>query len=322
MAPSRPARSRVLLVMAALSGAAGVLPAPPENPTPSPAGVVRVPAQEKTLAALAKARPFPAYQTWWPVGASLSTFLSEAIVLEWSALPENRGDLAPVRREVASYIEVVYGRAARPALVDAFAGRRWTPPLQSGELDALSFAFFRSAFEMLAQHRERAGRPLEVERRSFTQRVGQRFFERLADHLQLVLPPRLDDEASVERLKVAIDRVLQFLKDEGYVRTHAAFRFDVRATRRSGDVVQPESAFLANLGRQGVAYALYEMGYPVILPSAVYLFELVGEAQHHSSRTIEELFARAGCEAREVADFDPRGYPPDLVVELWEIRRR
>ncbi|MEM8681700.1 MAG: hypothetical protein AAGF97_20315, partial [Planctomycetota bacterium] len=67
-------------------------------------------------------------------------------------------------------------------------------------------------------------------------------------------------------------------------------------------------------------YALYEMGYPVILPSAVYLYHTVGEAQHHSSRTIEELFDRVGIEARETDDFDPIGYPSDRVVELWEIQ--
>jgi hypothetical protein len=62
------------------------------------------------------------------------------------------------------------------------------------------------------------------------------------------------------------------------------------------------------------------MGYPVILPSAVYLYQTIGEAQHHSSRTIEELFARVNCDARETNDFDPTEYPSDRVVELWEIR--
>ena len=62
------------------------------------------------------------------------------------------------------------------------------------------------------------------------------------------------------------------------------------------------------------------MGYPIILPSAVYLYNTIGEAQHHSSRTIEELFARVGLTARETDDFDPTGFPSDRVVELWEIR--
>lgn len=316
--------SRRLAALGGAMAAVGALGAGPREPgwqAVSPRDMT-VPGQEHTLAGLARARPFPDYQTWWPMGPRLSTFLSEAIVAEWSVLPGNSGDLAPVRNATAEYIDLVYERAPRASLVDTFVSQSWTPPLQSGELDALSYAFFRSAFEILARERERANRPIEVERRLFTERVGRRFFDRLASHLHLSLPPRLDDDASFRRLKEALDHVVQFLKEEGYVRTHAAFRFDVRATRKSGDVVQPAGAFLERLTRQGTAYAVYEMGYPVILPSAVYLFELVGEAQHHSSRTIEELFARVGCEAREVADFDPRAYPPDLVVELWEIRRR
>ena len=67
------------------------------------------------------------------------------------------------------------------------------------------------------------------------------------------------------------------------------------------------------------SFPLYEMGYPIILPSAVYLYNTLGEAQHHSSRTVEELFGRIGYVAREMDDFDPTGFPPDLVVELWEI---
>jgi hypothetical protein len=59
----------------------------------------------------------------------------------------------------------------------------------------------------------------------------------------------------------------------------------------------------------------------VILPSAVHLFQTVGEAQHHSSRTLGELFERAGREAGETHDFDPSGFPSDRVVELWEIRK-
>ena len=80
-------------------------------------------------------------------------------------------------------------------------------------------------------------------------------------------------------------------------------------------------ADVGNLSSSNLAYALYEMGYPIILPSAVYLYHTIGEAQHHSSRTIEELFARVGLEARETDDFDPTGYPSDMVVELWEIRK-
>ncbi len=285
-------------------------------------GEMKGSAQEMTLAAVVARRPFPEYREWWPLGGRLSTFMSEAIVTEWSALPGHSGDLTPVRRTVTEYLETVYGRAPRPGLVEAFVARQWSPPLASGEFDALSFAFFFSAFHILAERRDSTAPLLQLARRQFAERVGRRFFDRLALHLQLALPSRLEDAASFAQLKDALDRVLRFLKDEGYLRTHAAFRFDVRAQRASGSIVQPEAGFLDALNTRGLAYGLYEMGYPVILPSAVYLFELAGEAQHHSSRTIAELFDRVGCDAREVADFDPRDYPADLVGELWEIRRR
>lgn len=46
----------------------------------------------------------------------------------------------------------------------------------------------------------------------------------------------------------------------------------------------------------------------------------MGEAQHHSSRTIEELFEMVDSEGRETDDFESTGYPSEMVVELWEIR--
>jgi hypothetical protein len=72
----------------------------------------------------------------------------------------------------------------------------------------------------------------------------------------------------------------------------------------------------------GTAYALFEMGHPVILPSPVYLYHTLGEAQYHSSRTIEDLFEAVGCDTHETVDFDPIDFDSDMVVELWEIRRK
>ena len=82
---------------------------------------------------------------------------------------------------------------------------------------------------------------------------------------------------------------------------------------------QTKEEFIHNLQNEGGGYALYTMGFPAILPSAVYLYHTHGEAQHHSSRTIEELFDHIGYQARETNDFDPTGFPSDQVVELWEI---
>ena len=160
---------------------------------------------------------------------------------------------------------------------------------------------------------------LEQARRDFTRRVGRRFFQQLASHLALELPGKLTNADDFKRLQQAIAQTGNFLLREGYLRHHFAFRFDVTASRGGNPIAQNEADFLPALS-SGVAYALYEMGYPIILPSAVYLYQTIGEAQHHSSRTIEELFARCGCAASETSDFDPTGYPSELVVELWEIR--
>jgi len=84
--------------------------------------------------------------------------------------------------------------------------------------------------------------------------------------------------------------------------------------------VQTTKAFLKGLKQENMTYALYEMAYPVILPSAVYLYRTFGEAQHHSSRIIEEFFDVAGLEARETEDFVPMGCPASHVVELWQIK--
>jgi hypothetical protein len=99
-------------------------------------------------------------------------------------------------------------------------------------------------------------------------------------------------------------------------------RLDVDITHRGRRIRQRAEDFRDILNRGDPAYALYEMGYPAIMPSAVYLYQTIGEAQHHSSRTIEELFDRIGCTASETPDFDPTGLQADLVVELWQLRKR
>lgn len=276
-------------------------------------------------AALASAvadNPMPAFSEWWPMGDAFAKLMGDAIGSEWSALPGNDGDLADVRRHVAEYLDVVYGREPAPDLVDDFVSDAPSRAVQSGEFDALSYAFYRSAFDQIAAHPEAYQAPLEVERREFTRRVGRRVFATLEQRLDLDLPERLDTEEDFRALKAAVDAVTTFLTDEGYFRDRGDFVFDVDVEHQGRRIGQPESAFVTTLRETGSAHALFEMAYPVILPSAIYLFATVGEAQHHSSRTVEELFARVGCEASETPDFDPSGYPPDMVVELWAIRCR
>ena len=289
---------------------------------------------EKTLEQVVGERPFPEYAAWWPVGSAFTAFMSEAIVSEWNALDPDRGALNSdigaldpgsgalndIREDAEKYISTVYGRPARQELVEAFVHPDGDATLQSGEFDALSYAFYRSAFRHIERHPDRFDEGLERERRLFTIRVGKLFFDRLNRHLALDLPDGLYTPGQLERLSAAIDLIGRFLHDQGYLRSHFAFRFDVDVDQCDTRIIQHADEVVSRLRKGRLAYALYEMGYPVILPSAVYLYHTIGEAQHHSSRTIENLFGKVGYDARETDDFDPIGYPSEMVVELWEIR--
>lgn len=277
---------------------------------------------KRNLKQIMEQKPFHDYADWWIVGPEFSSFMSEAIVSQWSALPHNDGDLAGVKRDLADYMKLVYGRELWDGLAEEFAGNAFTRPIQSGEFDALSYAFYKSAFDLIERHLDTYDHSLSKERRLFSQRVGRVNFGLVSDHLNLDIPPKLDEESSFIQLKACIRRLGAFLTAQGYLRDHFDFLFAVDTEHGGRRIVQSESDFLANLSSQGCAYALYEMGYPVILPSAVYLYHTHREAQHHSSRTIEELFDLLGCEARETANFDPTGHPSELVVELWEIKSR
>ncbi len=274
-----------------------------------------------TLASVVAAHPYPDYQAWWPMGAPFLDWMSQAILAEWRALQDDPPHLAPVQALVDEYLALVYRREARSNLVQDFADRTRLEGIRSGEFDALSYAFYRSAYEKLAS-RLADPEQLAQARRGFAVAVGQRFYRLLEERLTLDLPPGLETEADFRQLQAALDRLGAFLVEQGYLRDHFAFRFQVEVTHQGRAIRQQEAEFLPRLRKEGLAYALYEMGYPAILPSAVYLYHTLGEAQHHSSRTMEELFDRVGCQARETDDFDPTGFPSDRVVELWEIRPR
>ena len=273
-----------------------------------------------TLACAVARHPYPDFQQWWPVGRSFLAMMADAILEQWTPLAPSPHSYAPVQTIIDEYIPLVYAREARPGLAADFGRAHALDTVRSGEFDALSYAFFRTAFESLARHCHVD--QLRAERRRFTQRVGARFFARLAERLALDLPPSLDTESDLARLKTAIDQIGGFLHQQGYLRSHFAFRFDVTAAHAGRAIDQRETGLLRTLASGRAACALYEMGHPLILPSAVYLYQTIGEAQHHSSRTIEELFARVGCDAWETDHFDPSHYPSELVVELWRIRRR
>lgn len=273
-----------------------------------------------TLSNVVSQHPYPEFQNWWPVGESFLAMMADAISSQWHELSSPADDVDSVHKTVKEYVSLVYHRQARPGLAADFVSATSLDTVQSGEFDALSFAFFLSAYRKLASRF--SGNALRLSRRDFAEKVGAHFFSRLSEHLALELPRSLRNQADLASVNRAVQRVGEFLLQEGYLRSHFAFRFDVHATYAGTRIEQKSEDVLAALGSGGTAYALYEMGHPVILPSAVYLHHIVGEAQHHSSRTIEELFARVGCDAWETDDFDPALFPSDLVVELWKIRSR
>lgn len=270
-----------------------------------------------SLTDLTTQHPFPDYQKWWLLGEYFPQFMAGAIVPAWKELG---GRISVIREYTTQYIRTVYQREPMPGVVDNFVNQHFIHPIHSGEFDALSYAFYRSAYENMAARGGAYDLPLPQARRHFTQHVGKAFFNQLHDHLNLTLPSQLTNESDFTQLQENLQRVGDFLLQQGYLRDHFAFNFNVHLTHAGKTITQTPAEFLAALKRDGIAYALYEMGYPIILPSAVYLYHTLGEAQHHSSRTIEELFARVGCTARETDDFDPTGFPADRVVELWEIR--
>ncbi len=277
--------------------------------------------ETKTLDQIVAEKPFAEFGDWWPMGTKFLNFMSKAIVSEWSELPNNPRTLAPIRADVSTYINAVFKQPARKGLVEEFVENTYSQPMQSGEFDALSYAFYRSAFALIERHIENYDHPLDRERRLFTKRVGKIFYACVHDYLNLDLPPDLESPAQFHQLQTGIRAVGDFLSKQGYLRDHFRFTFEVDIEVGHSHIKQSEANVVHILQTHHLAYALYEMGYPVILPSAVYLYHTIGEAQHHSSRTIEELFERVGYEARETDDFDPINYPSDMVVELWEIRK-
>ncbi|MEM7735477.1 MAG: hypothetical protein AAF267_06760 [Deinococcota bacterium] len=272
---------------------------------------------ENSLAKAVQDHPYQDFHDWWPIGKELTAFMTKAILKTHNALPHTPAHSA-ARTYFQEYIQTVFAKDARMDAFDRLLSDG-SVELESGEFDAFSYAFYRSAFEHIAAHPAAFDVSVERARRLFTKDVGKLFFAQVDAFVGLELPQRLETPADLNSLKAGIAKVGEFLATQGYLRDHFGFRFDVDLSYNNQHVQQADADTLSNI-QAGKAYALYEMGYPVILPSAVYLYQTMGEAQHHSSRTIEDLFERVGLEAREVDDFDPRDYPSDMVVELWEIK--
>lgn len=279
---------------------------------------------ERSLSDVVAEHPYSEFQPWWPMGEEFLTFMSNAICAEWAQVAPPEQALERVSEHLTRYLHVVYAQPVRETLLHSFVNKQKLHTILSGEFDALSYAFYRSTFEHLAAVEYDEAHELITARRAFTERVGNRFYQQLSTFLSLTLPDSLSTRDDLHLLRASIDEIGAFLQEQGYLRDHFSFTFDVGTdvpmVAGGQTIRQTEDEVIDALAQNGVAYALYQMGYPVILPSAVYLYNTVGEAQHHSSRTIQDHFAVMGYAAHETDDFDPTVFESDMVVELWEIR--
>ena len=165
----------------------------------------------KTLSQVAAEHPFPDYADWWKMGEDFTSFMSQAITAEWEKLASPAESLEQVKSFVSEYIQTVYQREASPSLVDRFYQVDLSQPVFSGEFDALSYTFYRSAFELLSDLAADEGSTLARERRLFANRVGKTFFTAIHNHLQLNLPPGLETETDFALLQENITRIGDFL---------------------------------------------------------------------------------------------------------------
>jgi hypothetical protein len=277
--------------------------------------------ETKSLEQVIREHPFTEFTQWWKMGDDFMRLISKAIVSEWAKLTNSSETTEQVREYINEYISLVYSRKADPTLLQRFMDPNVTDVFYSGEFDALSYAFYRSAFDAITQNNKENGPATIIAKRDFTIQVGKKFYASIQDNLSLDLPLRLKTQQELNQLKSNIDLIGKFLLEQGYLRDQCEFSFSVDVKYAGKRIFQDPDDFLVKLIQDKTGYAIYIMGYPAILPSAVYLYQMYGEAQHHSSRTIEELFDRIGYKARETDDFDPSGFPSDQVVEMWEINR-
>lgn len=275
---------------------------------------------KRELASVVAERPFTEFSPWWKMGEKFIRFMSMAIMSQWTKLDGTKLELERIQTYLDEYLILVYGQITRSNLVKDFIEQDFSHSFYSGEFDALSYAFYRSAFETIAEKHSPDGELILRTRREFTKDVGKIFFSSIREHLQLDLPPALKTPQQFLQVQNSIALIGEFLIEQGYLREQCEFTFSVDVNHAGQHIHQDAGDFLKNINDNGVGYALYIMGYPTIFPSAVYLYQMFGGAQHHSSRTIEELFEKVNCKAHETDDFDPSNFPSDRVVELWEIR--
>ncbi len=276
---------------------------------------------QSELEELSEENPYPGYQDSWSMGEDLLGIFSRSIVGTWAEWLGEHGhdayeELDEVVEDYTTFMSTVYDRDVdRSDAIDFMrAAYDDEVDIDSSQFDAISFAFYHNIFDVFP------GR-----KREFAEEVGRRFYSQLEDELGLDLPEERHTEEQLESAKENINVIGEFLGQQGYLGADEEpfeFKFEVEAERDGENVCQGEEEFITNLDENGRAYAQYVMSLPGILPSAVYLFNIEGEAQHHSSRIFQELFDQMDLDAAETDDFDPTGHDSEKVVEFWIIEDR
>ena len=203
--------------------------------------------QKKYLRQIVAEQPFPDYAQWWNLGSVFSKFMSESIISQWFGLHHNDGDFKLVKHDVSEYLKIVYDKKSKVSLVEDFVNKTFSSPIQSGEFDALSYSFYRSAFQLIENHIKEYDCSLTKERRQFTKRVGKIFFQQVCHYLNLDLPTDLTNKSSFIRLKACLQNLGTFLKVQRYLRDDFDFKFDLDVEYAGKRIVQTESAFVNNL---------------------------------------------------------------------------
>ena len=147
----------------------------------------------------------PIFPTGGPWARDFLAFMAQAIGTEWRAVTgTKRGDLAAVQTDLPSILSwsIIVWRDQRllPIL-----SRASTCTIRSGEFDALSYAFYKSAFETfsatIADTTAMADAAMALH-----SVLASLFINQLHEHLALRLPNQLQTEADFTHLQKAIDR--------------------------------------------------------------------------------------------------------------------
>ena len=174
------------------------------------------------------------------MGTEFTRFMSKAIIQSWTGL----GGIEAVQPYLAEFTQLVYGREASPDLATRFAAASLDQQFYSGEFDALSYAFYRSAFEAIHQTHPGDKEAIASEQRAFTRQVGAAFFNQAHDHLVLELPQYLVSPAQFAQLQEQLQILSSFLLNQGYLRDQCDFSFEVQSCHGDFKIQQTSNEFL------------------------------------------------------------------------------